>query len=573
MIRENVQVVKLRERAQELKLEFIVEKSISLKEPVIAIVNKRAKTMKAVSRNMFAQEQKITWVDTFFPSEGDECVAFICEKLNKNYSHLIKEVNECEKALLDTDYGYGVTNLLPIKKGQYVVTYEGRMRTEKYQPYFFDDEKKSEILKYRLLLSVPKENDDGLSIDAVKFRGFGGYMQSLITLNEKLNYYEIESKHSVALANLAFNRDTPLLPCYQAEEDIPSLSLLGISYRLKYFQTFDISPVPFSQIDGFSVPYEISKYEVYFKDKSLKKEYRYGLPATISKETMLKLISKIKKEKVIQLGCMLLQEAEMQQMERHIENKHIKFDILIRDTPAILILKAAYSFCMNYFFSLEKNINNETFIPGVTQLLKICEKILRYYDYYNLLLSSKKSDEETAPLLEYFNHQNTYFSACHVILQQIVKHKENKSSAKEKIEKIAKKYPNLKSNDYPLLFRNLAVNCQILDLWCLIKENKAVTYINEVNASLGKSPLHLAVESKKGLSDKMATCLLLLEFKADPNLKDKQSNTPLGLIKDKPLSFLFRRVKEGFDPDGVGKEINAAAAKQGYSTSELASFG
>ena len=591
MTKENKELVKFRTLAEGLQLKFINEYPLLPTEPVLAIVNKRSDppSLKVVSRNKFAKEHKFTWVDTIFGKDQNEGK---CQTVLFKYGELIEEARQCEKALLETDYGLALINLSPIKKGQTAVIYEGEYKREKYSLGFVPNDSKKyidldtyldgninvtvkyfnyskEIKNTLLFNNLPSEGIKVL-IDADKFRGFGSYLQSLIE-PEALCYYQFndEDKRPVALTNLLSPYNEHVLPVFKAMEDIPPLSLLGFSYGLKYFMHLEIPSVPFSKNDGFSISYEIAKHEIRFIDESFLigkgKEYYYSYSCTLSKQDLEQKIDTISEKGVSKFGFLFLKEAEKKQIINHMSKKHIRFDIVIKSTPDILIMKAAYLYYnVPYPAFLEQYAKNEKSMDEFTQFSHFNAEKVVFYDRVKFISESKRTDTETSIWFQYFENQHLYFSALESILDCIQKYNEDKSSPEEKIKKVENAYSKLKTGDYPLLLRNIVLNAQIKHLWCLIKEKEAKNYINASSSSNKKTPLHLALDSKDE-SKKLATCLLLLEFKADPHLKDTQGRSPYSLVKNNALTFLFKRMETGStDPDKLGIQIAEEARNQGF---------
>lgn len=583
MTKENKDIVKLREIAAKLELKFIIESPITPKEPVLAVVNKRniPPTLKAVSRNKFAQENNFTWVESIFAAEEKNNLK--CRNIIKKYEALIKKSKECEKALLETDYGFALINITPIQAGQAVAIYEGELQERKiclpehfkdfqYEssysyrdgdaPVFIDhnyDEDKRNCVRLGYLTELKIE----VIINANKFRGFGSFMQSLVS-PQQLHYYQFkdEHKHLAALGNVSLHNR--MLPTFTATTDIPPLSLLGLAYGMEYFKGLKTASVPFNINDGFSLPYEIAYYGIHFVDKKFplnKEKDRYFTHLqTFFNQNLKQLADLILKNEVVQLRMVFLRDKERDQIIEHISKKHINFSVYIEQTPDILIFKAAYIYYNSKIPSLKQYVDEKP-ITELSPYSELNKDRLFFYKRIKLIAENKQTHTETSVWLQYFENQHAYFSALDVIMECIKKHDKDKSSPAEKIKKVQKKYSKLKEGDYSLLLRNIALNVDIINLWCLIKEKQAINYINE-SSSNNKTPLFLALESKNE-SKKLTTCLLLLEFKADPNLQDDQGRTPLSLAKNSALSFLFKRL-QSTDPDNLGESIEAAALKQGF---------
>ncbi len=248
--------------AKDYHLKLIIEEP--LREPLLAIVNLKVRSLSVVSREIFSQEQGIAWVEDVMnvpaPTTSEEKIA-------------LQQAQSGWKALLQTDYGYGVTNLQEIKQGQYAALYEG---------YFVDQENRPGISqrhspefletlfnKTYVVQFTPTgfSSDSGL-ISAQTHRGFGGFMQHLPN-EEEITAYRLHAEfknHAVGenLSRVNLGKRVFL----KAKHPIPALSPIGFSY-LSYWYGKPQSPVLFDRRTGFSIPpsgYQIARYFINFVD-------------------------------------------------------------------------------------------------------------------------------------------------------------------------------------------------------------------------------------------------------------------------------------------------------------------
>ena len=164
------QLADFKQIAKEYHLKLIIEEP--LREPLLAIVNLKVRSLSVVSREIFSQEQGIAWAEDVMnipaPTTPEEKIA-------------LQQAHSCWKALLQTDYGFGVTNLQDIKQGQYVALYEG---------YFVDQENRPKISQrqsrefqetlfnktYVVSFTPTGASSSSGLISAQTHRGFGGFI-------------------------------------------------------------------------------------------------------------------------------------------------------------------------------------------------------------------------------------------------------------------------------------------------------------------------------------------------------------------------------------------------------------
>lgn len=587
MSKENKYVAEYRELAKKNNLKFIVEDSLLPKEPVIAIVNQQVenkpfekfstfKSLTLVSQKKFAKKHEFIWVDKLMTHDSKNA-----EKLQffeKNAYKLILETYQCKKALLETDHGFATITLTPIKKDQPAILYEGEFliqenidrRGDSTYCDNSDPEATAEIRvrDCNLTLYYDTASKELVTADAKKYKGFGVFMQSLVT-ESQLKYYRFQDQYSdqVALANLRVS-DKFLYPICCAAEDIPPLSLLGFSYGAEYLKNSKIPFVPFSKDNGCALPYEVNFYNITFLDSSKDQKQQYNITCDLSIEQVNNIMDKISKKGVAQFDTSYLTEVEKKQIQANVSQKITHFNLKIIHTPDILPMTKAANFSSIFFFPLPDLLTSGDHKSVVSALKKSLEIAQDAFERVEIISKKKSLDFKNSELSVWFQfllEQSIYFSSFNKLLETVSRSIEDKTAPKAKTAAIIKKYgkEQFPSTQYPITFRNAAVNAQIADLWFLLKNNAAINYINSSGSSK-KTALHVAAESK---NDKLrlATCLLLLECKADPTLKDTNGKTALELSKNKELTFLYKRMQlDHTKPNKIIEKIKAEAVKQGF---------
>lgn len=257
--------------AERHRLKFIIEKPSG--DPLLAIVNLEEKSLSIVSRHVFCKKHAITWAEDIInagiPATEEEKKA-------------LQQASGCWKALLQTDHGFGVTNLQEIKQGDYVALYEGSFVDQKFIPFDpqFDYHSYIKTLSDEsYLMSFTPTGaawESGL-ITAKYSRGFGGFMQHLPNEDEVKSYYvSAEFKEKFSVENLLrVNLGNRVF--FKAKINTPPLSQLGFSY-ISYWCGRTESPVLFNQCTGSSIPtsyYQNLRYFIKFVDtQSGEKEYQ-----------------------------------------------------------------------------------------------------------------------------------------------------------------------------------------------------------------------------------------------------------------------------------------------------------
>ena len=254
------QLADFKQIAKDHHLKLIIEEP--LREPLLAIVNLKVRSLSVVSRQIFSQEQGIAW--------AEDVMNIPAPTSQEDPS---QQAQSCWKALLQTDYGFGVTNLQDIKQGQYVALYEG---------YFVDQENRPKISQRQsrefqetlfnktYVVSFTPSGASSASglISAQTHRGFGGFMQHLPN-EEEITAYRLhaEFKNHAVCENLSrVNLGKRVF--LKAKHPIPALSPIGFSY-LSYWYGKPQSPVLFDRRTGFSIPpsgYQIARYFINFVD-------------------------------------------------------------------------------------------------------------------------------------------------------------------------------------------------------------------------------------------------------------------------------------------------------------------
>ena len=211
------QLADFKQIAKDHHLKLIIEEP--LREPLLAIVNLKVRSLSVVSREIFSQEQGIIWAEDVInipaPTSQEEKIA-------------LQQAQSCWKALLQTDYGFGVTNLQAIQQG-YIALYEG---------YFVDKENRPEISQrqsrefqetlfnktYVASFTPTGASSASGLISAQTHRGFGGFMQHLPNEKEITAYrLHAEFKNHAVCENLSrVNLGKRVF--LKAKQPIPALS-------------------------------------------------------------------------------------------------------------------------------------------------------------------------------------------------------------------------------------------------------------------------------------------------------------------------------------------------------------
>lgn len=611
--------------AELLKLQFVLKKEIPFGHVPLPIVNLKANppTLTLLSREEFAREKKFEWVDGViaYPDIPLEDLSMF-RALKKRYRNYIEGTFKHVLALLETSHGYATINLTKMKKDDPVII-EGHWQPNKSStneleppPTAMRDEikiseespivgfKNSKDTYYaeRIYEIMRIDEKDGtrisLRLNAEKCRGFGAFMQSLIE-KDKMKYYQTteEDKDKIAFANVSRASSSGvalLFPIFFASEDTPPLSLLGYDYGRKYFNYNEMSPAIFNKKDGYALPYEIVLYTCYVLDFYLQQSVELNLP----KEDMKEILNKIDKNGVSIIYSLVrgkkfpfyLKAQEKNKIQKYIDKKCTHFEIVIDDTPAILRMKYAVAYGALSFPSLSQYVEckNSDKISKSHQLIKLI--IYPIFESLNFLDQKISDKENIKNCFSYLSNQFLYFTIVENIFSLILNGFQDKTPKEDKMRKILKTYKKeyFTSIDasYPASIRNAAVNCHIGNLLFLIMQNKALDINN--CAPNGKTALHYAVgykttsvskhasKSKVALLNddsekmkKLITCFILLEFKADPHIKDSKGKTAFHILEEQKekdeLNFLFQRTEtRQSDYAHFKKAIDAESARQGF---------
>lgn len=496
------QLADFRQIAKNYHLRLIIEEP--LREPLLAIVNLKVRALSVVSRDVFCQEHSIVWTENVLNASAPVTLE---EKT------ALQQANSCWKALLQTDYGFGVTNLQEIKQENYAALYEGYFVNKKNKPNTLQLRSR----KYREAISSPTytiqftptgaSTSSGL-ISAQTYRGFGGFMQHLPNEEEILAYQlNPDFKEHAVSENLSrVNLGSRVF--LKAKRHIPALSPLGFSY-LGYWYGRPQSPMLFDRRTGFSIPpsgYQIARYFINFVDTQFGKENE--------QDYSVKELQSLGKGDYSTAGDLIYKP-------EHLDS--------IRD-PKTGRIQPPSMYSMIFISHLTANdyktVADFYFIghdPSDRQSPKHLRQVVRYYRRAQQLFSQEKNASQA----DYCQRQ----VMAHQKLLQEMGDTSDQKLAKD-TQALLGKYKGqdekLSVIDNSLAFRRAAACGHLDNLKRLLQLG---VQINAQGAGSGKTALHQAA-----LGNHFEVFLFLLCAGASMSIKDQHQKTAMDYLKiDSPL--------------------------------------
>jgi hypothetical protein len=494
------QLADYRQIAKNHHLKLIIEEP--LQEPLLAIVNLKARTLSVVSRNAFCQEQAIRWTEDVINAPA---LVTLEEKT------ALQQANDCWKALLQTDYGFGVTNLQEIKQGNYAALYEG---------YFIDQKNKPTIAQLRsrdyLEASTNKTyaveftptgapTASGL-ISALTYRGFGGFMQHLPNEPESAAYgLSPGFKDHIVSENLSrVNLGTRVF--LKAKRHIPALSPIGFSYA-GYWYGKSQSPVPFDRRTGFSIPpsgYQVVRYFINFIDTQSGEEY--------DQDYSVAELQSLGKSDYSTVGDLIYKPEHLTRIRDaktgKIQPPSLYSMILISNLTA-----HDYKTVADYYFA--GHVGHD---PSDVQSPKHLQQVINFYRRAQQLFLQEKKLEQSA----YCRQQ---VKAHQQLLQQMggAGDQEPEQEAQVLLNKYKGRDEKISAMDHSLAFRRAAACGHLDDLKQLLLLG---AQINAPGAGSGKTALHQAV-----LGNHFDVFVFLMSAGANMSIKDQYQKTAINYLK------------------------------------------
>jgi Ankyrin repeats (many copies) len=491
-------------------LKFIAEKP--LEGSLLAIINLDKQFLTVVSRDIFCKKHGFTWTEDVLqagtPSTEDEKKA-------------LQQANSCWKALLETDYGWGVTHLQEIKQGDYVGLYEGSFIDQKLtslDPRFNSSKYQKTLSDETYLLGFTPTGASWQSglITAKDFRGFGGFLQHLPNEDEvKAYYFSTEFKDKFSVENLSrVNLGNRVF--FKAKMNLPPLSQLGFSY-ISYWCGRTESPVLFNQRTGLSIPtsvYQHLRYFIRFVDtQSGEEEYQNC--------SIQQLQNLDRGRQYGTLGRLIYRPKDLQAIRDaksgKIKPKTLYSRILIEDLTAQDFMTVAN----NYFIG-----NN----PDDMQSPEHIQTVIYFYQRAKQLFLQKNSATEAARCqkrIEFYQR-----------LPQSSAPNQQDQEAKQLLEKYT-----LKADKTPvdrnLAFRRAAAVGHLADLTQLLLLG---AQMNDQGTGSRKTALHHAV-----INNHFPVVLFLMAHQANPSLKDRDGRMAFDYVK--AGSSLYQKIKESVRTD------------------------
>jgi hypothetical protein len=493
-------------------LKFIAEKS--LEGSLLALINLDKQSLTVVSRDIFCQKHGFTWAEDVLqagtPSTEEEKKA-------------LQQAKGCWKALLETDYGWGVTHLQEIKQGDYVGLYEGSFIDQKLTPWDprFNPGKYQKTLSdetYLLGFTPTGSSWQSGLITAKDFRGFGGFMQHLPNEDEvKAYYFSAEFKDKFSVENLSrVNLGNRVF--FKAKMNLPPLSQLGFSY-ISYWCGRTESPVLFNQRTGLSIPasaYQHLRYFIKLVDtQSGEEEYQ-----NCSLQQLQNL------DRVGQygtLGRLVYRPKDLDAIRDaksgKIKPKTLYSRILIEDLTAQDFMTVAN----NYFIG-----NN----PDDRQSPEHIETVIYFYQRAKQLFLQKSRASEAARCqkqIEFYQQQ---------LPQPFAPPGQQDLETKPLLEKYTLKEDKTPV-DKNLAFRRAAAVGHITDLTQLLLLG---AQMNDQGTGSRKTALHHAV-----INNHFPVVLFLMAHQANPSLKDRDGQMAFDYVK--AGSSLYQKIQESVRTD------------------------
>ena len=494
------QLADYRQIAKNHHLKLIIEEP--LRDPLLAIVNLKARTLSVVSRDAFCQEQAIRWTEDVINAPAPVTLE---EKT------ALQQANRCWKALLQTDYGFGVTNLQDIKQGNYAALYEGYLIDQSSKPTAAQlrsrDYLEASINKTYAVQFTPTgaTTASGL-ISALASRGFGGFMQHLPNEHESSAYRPSpEFKDHIVSENLS-RVNLQFRVFLKAKRHIPALSPLGFSY-LSYWYGKPQSPVPFDRRTGFSIPpsgYQVVRYFINFIDTQSGEEY--------DQDYSVAELQSLGKSDYSSVGDLIYKPEHLKSIRDartgRIQPSSMYSMILISNLTA-----HDYKTVADYYFAGHVGYN-----PSDVQSPTHLRQVIRYYHRAQQLFLQEKKPAQSA----YCRQQ---VKAHQHLLQQMggAGGQEPEQETQALLNKYKGQDEKISAMDISLAFRRAAACGHLDDLKRLLLLG---AQINAQGAGSGKTALHQAV-----LGNHFDVFVFLMSAEANISIKDQHQKTPINYLK------------------------------------------
>ncbi len=489
-----LQLADFQQIAQRHRLTVILEES--LKEPFLAIVNLKARTLSVVCRDTFSQKHSIKWAEDVINAEAP---ATLEERT------ALEQSNNCWKALLQTDYGFGVTNLQEIKQNSYVSLYEGYFINKNQKPLASDLKKKEyfQALSDRIYTVSFTPTDatkhSGL-ISAHFYRGFGGFMQHLPNEDEMESYQIVPDFKDRVVAENLLRVNFKSRVFLRAKKNIPPLSHLGFSYS-EYWCGREMSPVLFDQWTGFSLhpsSYQIIKYFVNFRDTQLGQDEYYNFS--------IRELQNLGKGDYCSLGDLIYKPEHLNGI-RDLKTGKIVPQFMYSQVWVPHLTGDDYLKVASSYFSGHD--------PEDMVSPKHIKRVITYYQRAQLLFSQEKDTQKSA-----YCQKQIQFYQKH--LQKLGVSGDENAETKALMAKYAVKNEKTPP-DKNLAFRRAAAMGNLDDLKALLLLG---VQINAQGAGSKKTALHHAV-----IANHFDVFVFLISIKADQSLRDEHKKTAMNYLK------------------------------------------